>query len=106
VNNNGYNQLSQFVHYAQKRFDLPLLAGCFADARPQPDIPSRAVGLSLVLGEVVHVPSLLQLQAETKLPQWQRWVGYPVWSNWSNGHEFKGLRCEWEFIFRRKSGLI
>jgi hypothetical protein len=77
VNNSGYNQLSQFVRYAQKRFDLPLLAGCFADARPQPDIPSRAVGLSLVLGEVVHLPSLLQLQAETKLPQWQRWVGYP-----------------------------
>ena len=77
MNNTGYNQLSQFVHYAQKRFDLPLLAGCFADARPQPDIPSRAVGLSLVLGEVVHVPSLLQLQAETKLLQWQRWVGYP-----------------------------
>ncbi len=23
-----------------------------------------------------HVPSFLQLQAETKLPQWQRWVGY------------------------------
>lgn len=76
MNNPGYHQLSQFVHYAQKRFDLPLLAGCFADARPQPDIPSRAVGLSLVLGEVVHLPSLLQLQAETKLPQWQRWVGY------------------------------
>jgi hypothetical protein len=36
------------------------LAGCFADARPQPDIPSRAVRLSLVLGEVVHIPSLLQ----------------------------------------------
>jgi hypothetical protein len=32
VNNTGYNQLSQFVHYAQKRFDLSLLAGCFADA--------------------------------------------------------------------------
>jgi hypothetical protein len=28
------------------------------------------------LGEVVQIPSLLQLQAETKLPQWQRWVGY------------------------------
>ena len=69
--------MSQFVHYAQKRFDLPLLAGCFADGRPQPEIPSRAVGLSLVLGEVVHMPSLLQLQQETKLPQWQRWVGYP-----------------------------
>ena len=57
-------------------FDLSLLAGCFADARPQPDIPSRAVGLSLVLGEVVHIPSLLQLQEETKVPQWQQWVGY------------------------------
>jgi hypothetical protein len=77
VTNTNFCQLSQFVSYAQKRFDLPLLAGCFADARPQPDIPSRAVGLSLVLGEVVHIPSLLQLQEETKLPQWQRWVGYP-----------------------------
>ncbi|MEI7935971.1 MAG: hypothetical protein WCK27_04715, partial [Verrucomicrobiota bacterium] len=76
MNNSGFSQLRQFVSYAQKRFDLSLLAGCFADARPQPDIPSRAVGLSLVLGEVVHIPSLLQLQEETKLPQWQRWMGY------------------------------
>ena len=77
MNRTDFTQLSRFVTYAQKRFKLPLLAGCFADARAQPEIPSRAVGLSLVLGEVVHVPSLLQLQAETKLPQWQRWVGYP-----------------------------
>jgi hypothetical protein len=76
VTNTDFTQLSRFVAYAQKRFDLPRLAGCFADARPQPGIPSRAVGLSLVLGEVVHIPSLLQLQQETKLPQWQRWVGY------------------------------
>jgi len=76
VNNADFTQLSRFVAYAQKRFKLPLLAGCFATARPQPQIPSRAIGLSLVLGEVVHIPSLLQLQAETKVPQWQRWVGY------------------------------
>lgn len=76
MNSADFNQLSQFVAYAQKRFDLTLLAGCFADERPQPDIPARAVGLSLVLGEVVQIPSLLQLQAETQLPQWQRWVGY------------------------------
>ena len=76
MNNADFTQLSQFVTYAKKRFDLSLLAGCFADARPQPDIPSGSVGLSLVLGEVVHIPSLLQLQEETKLPQWQRWVGY------------------------------
>ena len=77
MNSTADNPLSQFVHYARKRFDLHLLAGAFTDARPQPDIPSRAVWLSLVLGEVAHIPSLLQLQAETKLPQWQRWVGYP-----------------------------
>jgi hypothetical protein len=76
VNSTDFGQLSQFVHYAQQRFDLPWLAGAFTDSRPQPDIPSRAVGLSLVLGEVVHVPSFLQLEAETCLPQWQRWVGY------------------------------
>jgi hypothetical protein len=77
VNNSGFSQLSRFVRYAQKRFDLPLLAGCFADRRPQPDIPARAVGLSLVLGEVMQIPSRLQLQEETKLPQWQRWVALP-----------------------------
>jgi hypothetical protein len=76
MNNHNFTQLGQFVAYAQKRFDLNLLAGCFTDSRPQPDIPSRAVGLSLILGEVVQIPSLFQLQAETKLPQWQRWVGY------------------------------
>lgn len=76
MNKNQLTQLSQFVTYAQKRFDLPWLAGAFTDSRPQPDIPSRAVWLSLVLGEVVHIPSFLQLEAETQLPQWQRWVGY------------------------------
>ena len=76
MHNADFTQLSQFVAYTQKRFDLPRLAGAFTDSRPQPDIPSRAVWLSLVLGEVVHIPSFLQLEAETQLPQWQRWVGY------------------------------
>jgi hypothetical protein len=65
------------VRYAQKQFRLPLLAsGIFTDSRPHPAIPARSVGLSLLLGEVVQVPSLLQLQAETAVPQWQQWVGY------------------------------
>lgn len=76
MNNADFTQLSQFVTYARKRFALPWLAGAFTDSRPQPAIPSRAVWLSLVLGEVVQVPSLLQLEAETQWPQWQRWVGY------------------------------
>ena len=76
MNNTNFEQLSNFVSYSQKHFDLSLLAGCFTDSRVEPDIPARAVGLSLVLGEVVQIPSLLQLGEETALPQWQRWVGY------------------------------
>jgi hypothetical protein len=76
VNNADFNQLTRFVHYTQKRFDLSVLAGSFTDSRPEPEIPSRSVWLSLILGEVVHIPSFLQLQEETKLPQWQEWVGY------------------------------
>jgi hypothetical protein len=76
VNNADFSQLSQFVHYTQKRFDLSVLAGSFTDSRPDPQIPSRSVWLSLILGEVARVPSFLQLQEETKLPQWQQWVGH------------------------------
>ena len=71
-----FKDLDRFVSYAEKQFDLPLLAGCCADGRVDPDVPSRAAGLSLLLGEVVQVGSLLQLEEETKTPQWQRWVGY------------------------------
>ena len=72
-----FGDLDGFVAYAEKQFQLPLLAGCFASERCDPKIPSRAVGLSLLLGEVAHIGSLHQLEEETKLPQWQRWVGYP-----------------------------
>jgi hypothetical protein len=65
------------VGYARKMFHLNFLAGAFTDSRPYPAIPGRAVALTLLLGEVARVPSLLQLQKETELPQWQRFVGYP-----------------------------
>jgi len=71
-----FNQLDRFVSYSVKQFDLPLLAGCFADDRADPTVPGRAAGLSLLLGEVIQIPSLSQLGEETRLPQWQRWVGY------------------------------
>jgi hypothetical protein len=71
-----FQELDRFFNYCVKHFELPLLAGCFGDIRVDPKVPSRAVGLSLLLGEVVHIPSHLQLQQETKVPQWQRWVGY------------------------------
>lgn len=68
--------LSQFVNYGQKKFGLGLLLGGVVDGRAQPEIPIQPVVLSLVLGEVAHIPSFLQLQEETQLPQWRRWVGY------------------------------
>lgn len=76
MSNADFQQLCQFASYSEKHFQLPLLAGCFADSRVEPDVPCRAVGLSLLLGEVAQVPSFLQLEQETKLPQWQRCVGY------------------------------
>ncbi|HVI71995.1 MAG TPA: transposase [Pyrinomonadaceae bacterium] len=72
-----YGELSRFVRYAQKMFHLNLLAGTFADSRPYPEIPGRAVSLTLLLGEVAHISSMLQLEKETELPQWQQFVGYP-----------------------------
>ena len=71
-----FGDLPRFVRYAQKMFHLNLLAGAFTDSRPFPEIPGRAVSLSLLLGEVAHIPSMLQWQAETQLPQWQQWIGY------------------------------
>lgn len=56
-------------------FHLNLLAGTFADSRPCPEIPGRAVSLTLLFGEVAQIASHFQLQAETELPQWQSWVG-------------------------------
>ena len=76
MNDTPFQELDRFVAYAKKQFALPLLAGCFADGRADPEVPARAVGLSLLLGEVAHIPSLSQLEQETRLPQWQRWMGY------------------------------
>ena len=72
-----FGELPRFVRYAQKLFHLNFLAGAFTDSRLYPEIPSRSIALTLLLGEVAQIPSLLQLQAETELPQWQQWVGHP-----------------------------
>ena len=60
-----FSELPRFVRYAQKLFHLNFLAGAFTDSRPDPEIPSRSVALTLLLGEVAQIPSLLQLEAKT-----------------------------------------
>lgn len=77
LNKTDFSELLRFVRYAQKVFHLNFLAGAFTDCRPRPEVPARAVCLSLLFGEVAKIPSLHQLQSETRLPQWQQWVGYP-----------------------------
>jgi len=102
-----FKDLDRFVASAEKQFDLPLLAGCFADGRADPEVPSRAVGLSLLLGEVAQIPGLLQLEEETKLPQWQRWVGYDkrishdTFGYASNRMNPEQLRRAGQFIHRK-----
>lgn len=102
-----FNQVDRLVAYADKQFELKLLAGCFASDRVDPDVPDRAVGLSLLLGEVVHIPSLLQLEEETKSPQWQRWIGYhqsishDTLGYTSNGMNPESLRRAGLFINRK-----
>lgn len=76
LSNTRFDDLPRFVAYAKKMFHLNLLAGAFADERLYPEIPGRAISLSLLFGEVAQIPSLLQLEKETELPQWQHWVGY------------------------------
>ncbi len=103
----SFNDLDRFVTYSDKQFELSLLAGCFANSRAEPDVPDRAVGLSLLLGEVAHIPSLRQLEQETKLPQWQRWIGYQgsishdTFGYASNRMEPQRLRRALRFINRK-----
>ena len=46
------------------------------DQRPYPQIPTPAITLSLFLGAVLRLPSLLQIQAETLRRGWQHLVGH------------------------------
>jgi len=61
----------------QKVFDLVSRLRAVRTDRPNPVIPTAPITLSLFLGAVLRVPSLLQLQQETKRRGWQRLV------NWS-----------------------
>ena len=45
-------------------------------ARPNPVIPTAPITLSLFLGAVLRVPSLLQLQRETQRRGWHRLVSW------------------------------
>jgi hypothetical protein len=68
------NRLVQFLHYAQKVFRLNGLLRGVRCRRPYPEIPTRAVLVSLLMGVILRVGSYLDLAEQTKRRRWQRLI--------------------------------
>lgn len=65
------NRLAQFLLYVQKVFDLGRRLCGVRDERPQAQIPTPPVLLSLLLGVVLRVSSYLDLARQTKRRRWR-----------------------------------
>jgi hypothetical protein len=68
------NELAQFLAYATKVFHLGALLRSVCDQRPYPEIPTRPILLSLLLGVVLPVDSYHDLAKQTKRRRWQHLV--------------------------------
>jgi len=71
------NELVQFLAYATKVFHLGALLRGVRDQRPYPEIPTRPVLLSLLLGVVMRVGSYHDLAKQTKRRRWRHLVHWP-----------------------------
>ena len=69
------NQLAQFLHYAQKVFDLKIQLRGVHDGRSSPQIPTPAVLITLLLGVVLRFGSYLNLSEQTQRRRWQHLSG-------------------------------
>ena len=68
------NELAQFLTYVTKVFHLGALLREVTDARPYPEIPTRPVLLSLLLGVILRVGSYHDLAKQTKRRRWRHLV--------------------------------
>ena len=68
------NRLVQFLHYAQKVFRLNGLLRGVRCSRSYPEIPTRAVLVSLLMGVVLRVSSYLDLAEQAKRRRWQHLI--------------------------------
>jgi hypothetical protein len=68
------NLLAQFLAYATKVFGLGRQLRAVRDQRPYPEIPTRPILVSLLLGVVVRVGSYLDLSKQTKRRRWQHLI--------------------------------
>jgi hypothetical protein len=68
--------LRRFAAYLERRFGLRALVGGLHDGRLLPQIPTRAIWLSVFGMHVLRLRSLNALEQELRLSRrWEAWVG-------------------------------
>lgn len=68
------NELAQFLGYVTKVFGFGRMARSVRCRREYPQIPTRCLFLSLVLGVVIRTGSYLDLSKQTKRRRWQHLI--------------------------------
>jgi len=71
------NELAQFLTCAIKVFALGQVVRAVRDSRPYPEIPTRPLLLSLLLGVVLRVGSYRDIAKQTKRRRWQPLLHWP-----------------------------
>jgi hypothetical protein len=69
--------LALFLAYTTKVFGLGRLLRGVRNSRPYPEIPTRALLVSLLMGVVLRVGSYLDLAEQTKRRRWQHLIHWP-----------------------------
>jgi hypothetical protein len=72
------NELAQFLTYITKVFGLAEHLRQVRDKRPYPQIPTRPVLLSLLLGVFIRAGSYLDISKQTKRRRWQHLIRWPT----------------------------
>lgn len=68
------NELAQFLNYVIKVFALGRVVRAVRSTRPYPQIPTRPLLLSLLLGVVLRAGSYLDIAQQTKRRRWQHLI--------------------------------
>jgi hypothetical protein len=68
------NELAQFFTYLVKVFAFNRVVRTVRDSRPYPEIPTRALLLSLLLGVVIRAGSYRDIAKQTKRRRWQHLI--------------------------------
>ncbi len=71
------NELAQFLTYIVKVFAFDRVVRQMRSARPYPQIPTRPLLLSLLLGVVIRAGSYLDISQQTQRRRWQHLIHWP-----------------------------